>query len=440
MRITNNMMITNTITNINNAANRLNDAENQVATEKKISLPSDDPVVATRAIKYRDYVNTIEQYQKNVSDVQSWQSVTDTALSDLSDVITQVRTLAVKASSSTLTSSDKQNIATEVSTLRDQAIDIMNSTYGGRYIFGGYSTGEAPYKLESTAIGDAVTFKGKYLSLGGVVSADVSDSTITTFASANTGYSSTSLGTVTSTGTNTYDTSNIGISSGLAAGTYSVGVAYDSSTSTYTLTMSDGTSSYTATTTSATSPVTFTTSSGEVSLAAPASGYASGDAFSFNVNATTQSIKCNIGHDSEVTINTEGQDVVGEGSDNLFNTFSKLLIALGGGTTYKTYDSTTGSVTTNSISDISSLLTDLDTAENRVTTAQAALGASESHVSQVSDSLGNDYTTYTTLMSNNEDVDVSKATIEESSAQTVYDAALSVGAKAISKTLVDYLA
>ncbi len=347
MRITNNMMITNTIRNINSAANRLNDAEERVSSEKKISLPSDDPVVATRAIKYRNYVDTIAQYQTNVSDVQSWQSVTDSALSDLSDVITQVRTLTVKASSDTMTDSDKADIATQISALRDQAIDIMNTTYGGRYVFGGYNTSEAPYELTSTDVGDTVTFKGQYLSLGGVVSADDDDDDIVTFCSDN--------------ASNAYSTS------------------------------------------------------------------------------AAQSINYNIGYDSEVTVNTEGQNVVGEGSGNLFDTFSKLLLALNGDTSYKAYDSTTGTVTTNTISNISDLLTDLDANEDMVTTAQAALGASESHVSQVSDRLANDYTTYTTLMSDNEDVDVSKATIEESSAETVYEAALSVGAKAISKTLVDYM-
>ena len=40
----------------------------------------------------------------------------------------------------------------------------MNSTSAGRYIFGGYSTSEAPYEVVSTDIGDTVTFKGDYLS------------------------------------------------------------------------------------------------------------------------------------------------------------------------------------------------------------------------------------------------------------------------------------
>ncbi len=442
MRITNNMITANTIKNINNAANRLNAANEKVATDKKISLPSDDPVVATRAITYRNYVDNNEQYQSNVEAAQSWQSTTDEALTSLNKVIAKVRDLTVQASSDTETDSDKANVATEISSLRDEAIDIMNSTYGGRYIFGGYSTGEAPYKLVSTNIGDIVTYKGKYLSLGGL-SADNTDSDIATFCTTNASniYSDTRLGTVTSTGTNTYTAANLSIGSGLDTGTYSINVAYDTTSSTYNFTLSDGTNSYTASSTSSTAAVAFTTSSGIVTLNAPSSGYADGDALSFKVASNDQSIKYNIGYDTEITVNTEGQDVVGKdvGSD-LFSTFAKLLTVLNGGSSYKTYDVSTGTVTTTAVDNLDDLLTDLDNSVDQLTTAQADLGARETHLSNVSDSLDNQYTTYTTIMSNNENADINKAAIEESSAETVYDAALSVGAKAISKTLVDYLA
>ncbi len=347
MRITNNMMLTSTLRNINNAALRLNEANERVSSQKKISLPSDDPVVATRAIKYRDYVAKIKQYQSNVDDVTSWQDVTDDALSDLNDVVTQLRTYVVKASSETLSDSDLAAIKTEIEQLQQQALDDMNATYGGRYIFGGYSTDEEPYELVSTDIGDIVTFKGKYLSLGGL-SSDISDDDITTFCTNNAG--------------------NI----------------------------------YTDT----------------------------GD----------ESIKYNIGFDSEITVNTEGQDVVGDVGSNLFDTFSKVLSALDGNTSYKSYDVSSGTVTTTSIDSISDLLTDIDNDLDRIETAQASLGARENYVKSVSDRLDNDYTTYTTLMSNNEDVDAAEAIIEESSAQTIYETALSVGAKAVTKTLIDYMA
>lgn len=105
----------------------------------------------------------------------------------MSDIISSAKELTTQATSDTCSDSDLATIATSIETLRDEAITIMNSTYAGRYLFGGYSTSEAPYELVSSDIGDTVTFKGDYLSLGGVVSADIDDADIETFYTANTG-------------------------------------------------------------------------------------------------------------------------------------------------------------------------------------------------------------------------------------------------------------
>lgn len=349
MRITNNMMAASTIKNINNAATRLNTAQARMSSQQKIQLPSDDPVVATRAIKYRNYVASVEQYQKNVDDVTSWQEVTDSALSELGDVIQSVRELTVQASSDTLSDTDRAAIKTEVEELQKQAVQIMNTSYAGRYVFGGYSTGEEPYKLVTTDLGTAVTFKGQYLSVG-AVAADTDDTAITDFYTDN------------------------------AANLYA--------------------------------------------------------------STGTESIQYNIGFNAKTTVNIEGQDVTGQGTgSNLFDTFSKLLLALDGETSYKTADTSTSpaTVTTNSLS-ITGMLDELDTDQNRLLTAQAVLGARMSYVSKVADRLSTDYSTYSTLMSNNEDVDVSEASIDVTSAEYVYQASLTVGAKVITKTLVDYIA
>ena len=60
------------------------------------------------------------------------------------------------------------------------------------------------------------------------------------------------------------------------------------------------------------------------------------------------------------------------------------------------------------------------------------------YVESVTSSLGDAYTAYSTLMSDNEDVDTASAATEQTAAEYSYEAALAVGAKAISKTLIDY--
>ena len=50
MRITNTMMMNQTLRNVSKSKNNLNTSENELATEKKITRPSDDPIVAIRAL------------------------------------------------------------------------------------------------------------------------------------------------------------------------------------------------------------------------------------------------------------------------------------------------------------------------------------------------------------------------------------------------------
>ncbi len=353
MRITNNMMVSNTVWNINKNMERLSKAQDVVSTQNKIQLPSDDPVVATRAIKYRNYVAKIEQYQQNAADAASWQAVTESALSDLGDVVKRLKELTVRASSDTLSDTDQASIQTEVEQLQQQVVDIMNTTYADRYIFGGYDTDQAPYALVSTDTGTKVTYKGQYLSLGGPMSAALDAAAIEDFCSAN------------------------------------ATTAYQ--------------------------------------------------------DTEDQAIKYNIGFGTKIAINVEGQDVIGsETGSNLFDTIAKLLLGLDGATSYQTAtidDSTTPAtvtVTSNPL-EIDSVLTDLQADYDRLLNVRADLGARMNYVDMAITRLSNNATTYTKLQSNNEDADTAKSSTDLTTAQYVYQASLLVGAKVISKSLVDYM-
>lgn len=351
MRITNNMMIASTVRNLNNNAARLSKAQEQMSTQSKIQLASDDPVIAARAIKYRSYVSKVEQYQKTVEDALSWQEVTDSALNDLGDVIKQLQEYTVQASTGTLSDSDREAIKANIGQLKQQVVEIMNSSYADRYIFGGYVTDSAPYSQVETPVGDKIMFKGQYVSLGGPVAVSVSDADIIEFCTANL-----------------------------------------------------------------------------------AQMYTGGSA---------QGIQYNIGYGNQMVVNTEGQDVIGTAAGgNLFDTIDKLLLGLDGAASYKTaaIDAASGEVTVSETAfTLDDLLTDLDTDLDRLLTARADLGARMNYLTMTKDRLSNDYNPYTKLMSSNEDIDVVEASFEVSTAQYVYEASLSVGAKVISKSLVDYL-
>lgn len=62
MRVTNNMIMSNTKININGNKTNVNTLNNQMTSQKKISRPSDDPVIAIRALRLRSSLSQINQY------------------------------------------------------------------------------------------------------------------------------------------------------------------------------------------------------------------------------------------------------------------------------------------------------------------------------------------------------------------------------------------
>lgn len=140
MRITNNMLSNNMLNNISSNLVRMDKYQNQLSTGKKIQFPSDEPVVAARALKLRTDVSEVEQFQKNTKDATSWLDITENTLSSMNDIMQRVRELTVQASNGTNTPSDMQKISQEVKQLQTQMYHLGNATYAGRYIFSGYKT------------------------------------------------------------------------------------------------------------------------------------------------------------------------------------------------------------------------------------------------------------------------------------------------------------
>lgn len=141
MRITNKVMQNNSLTNINTNKLLQDKLSTQMATEKKVNRPSDDPVVAIRALRLRTNVNQITQYyEKNVPDAESWLKLTEDAISSMTEVITDMYENATKGSNENLTLDDKKTILTQLKSLRDEVYSTGNTDYAGRYIFTGYRT------------------------------------------------------------------------------------------------------------------------------------------------------------------------------------------------------------------------------------------------------------------------------------------------------------
>ncbi len=140
MRTTNNMLTNNMLRNIGNNLVRMQKFQNQLSTGKKISVPSDDPIIATRALKFRTDVAELEQYKRNATDARSWMEITESSIGKLNEVMQRTRELMVQGANGTYSPNDLNKMSEEISQLKEHTIQVANSTYAGRYIFSGFKT------------------------------------------------------------------------------------------------------------------------------------------------------------------------------------------------------------------------------------------------------------------------------------------------------------
>ena len=141
MRITNKIVQNNSLYNININKTNEDTLNTMTSTGKKITRPSDDPVVAIRALRLRSNVAQLSQYyEKNAKDASSWLQLTEDALSTVTSVLTDAGKQATKGANKYLGISDLTTIVTQMNALSDEYYSTGNVDYAGRYVFTGYRT------------------------------------------------------------------------------------------------------------------------------------------------------------------------------------------------------------------------------------------------------------------------------------------------------------
>ena len=142
MRITSKMMQATSLRNLNINKVLREKLTNQMSTGKKITRPSDDPVIAIRSLKLNSSLDKIDQYyEKNASDAESWLELTESALSTVNEILTKdIRNNIISAKSSYKTAEDREAVITHLRKAIEEIYSTGNADSGGRSIFTGYRT------------------------------------------------------------------------------------------------------------------------------------------------------------------------------------------------------------------------------------------------------------------------------------------------------------
>ena len=124
--------------------------EEQIATGKKVTKPSDDPVSFSSISILKSRQARLEQYDKTSQDLTQRFSTEDSVLTQVNNILTRVQELTVQASNDTYSASDRKAISAEVQNLNDELVSLANTkTTDGSYLFAGYQANQQPFSTAS---------------------------------------------------------------------------------------------------------------------------------------------------------------------------------------------------------------------------------------------------------------------------------------------------
>jgi flagellar hook-associated protein 3 FlgL len=155
-RITSSMISRSVLSDLNEVSQRLAKTQQRMSSGKQITRPSDDPYGTSRALSLRADIAGTQQYQRNVGEATAWQSVTDSALSKITEAVQRARDLAIQGASDPAGQAARNADAAEIDQLIASVKQEANASYGGRYVFSGTATDIAPYAVAGadTYLGD----------------------------------------------------------------------------------------------------------------------------------------------------------------------------------------------------------------------------------------------------------------------------------------------
>lgn len=127
--------------------------QQQLVTGNKLSQAKEGPAAAATAQKLDHAVAELEQFARNSDQMQQRLEQQESALTAVYDNLTRAREIAIQANSGAMAPEQREMLAIEVRTLRDNLVSVGNRDDGtGRYLFAGNSGGVTPFDDSGAAV------------------------------------------------------------------------------------------------------------------------------------------------------------------------------------------------------------------------------------------------------------------------------------------------
>jgi flagellar hook-associated protein 3 FlgL len=135
----------------------ISQTQGQLSTGLQLQNAADNPSGMAQVNELNVELSASQQYVTNGQAASANMTLEEQALTEATNVLQSAQSLAVQANNTSLSVSERQNIATQLQQQLQQLVGIANSTdSNGNYLFGGYASGTQPFSQS----GNSVTYSG----------------------------------------------------------------------------------------------------------------------------------------------------------------------------------------------------------------------------------------------------------------------------------------
>lgn len=127
--------------------------QQQISANRRILVPSDDPIGSARALEVTqaDSINT--QYGANSQTAGGRLGLTESVLGQAVGLLQSAREATIQGGDGALTAADRRSIASSIRALREELISLANGSDGeGNFLFSGFQTDVRPFTSTTTGI------------------------------------------------------------------------------------------------------------------------------------------------------------------------------------------------------------------------------------------------------------------------------------------------
>lgn len=148
------------LTNLNRIGDRMQRAQQQMATGLKLTEVSDQPDSVSTVLTAHAALDRANQTISNLGRIKTEVDTAEQALGSAVSLFDKVQTLGAQGATDTATADARNTIAKQLDNILEQLVGLANTSIDGRYVFSGDSDQTTPYVYNSALATPVSAYQG----------------------------------------------------------------------------------------------------------------------------------------------------------------------------------------------------------------------------------------------------------------------------------------